>query len=153
MFRYLFAACIMLAGPALAEDCPNGAVYEATDSEGNLHLLQTASLADPFTFEMQSQGQLVWSMQAEYLCSNGISECWLSVQTNDEEPVDVPVETVSQGESVQYYVFAHLRQTLASMKMDDEQFDTVAQWSMERPDDLMASLAMPVNVYAFKSCK
>lgn len=154
MIRFFIAALLFLAGPAFAETCEKGAVFEAKDSDGNLHVLKTTNgLGDPFVFEMHTAGYLVWSLNAEEDCSDGISMCWMSVQTTEEEPIDIPVETIEEQGSLKYYVFAHLRQTLASMKMDDEQFDTMAQWNIERPDDPFESLAMPVNVYAFKSCR
>ncbi|WP_321447114.1 hypothetical protein [uncultured Cohaesibacter sp.] len=153
MIRFFIAASLFLAGPAFAETCENGAIFEAQDNDGNQHVLKTNGLVDPFIFEMHTAGHLVWTLEAEQGCSNGISVCWMSVQTTEEEPIDIPVETVQEGDGIKYYVFAHLRQTLASLKMDDEQFDTMAQWNIERPDDLFESLAMPVNVYAFKGCR
>nr|WP_321456355.1 hypothetical protein [uncultured Cohaesibacter sp.] len=153
MFRYLLASLLLLSGPALAQNCENGAIFEATDPEGNLQILKTKGVEEPFVFEMQSKGQLFWSFEAEQSCSNGNSFCWLSVQTTEEEPLDVPVETISEEGAIKYYVFAHLRQSLASMRTDDEQFDVIANWSAERPADPIESMAMPVNVYAFKACR
>nr|WP_319388604.1 hypothetical protein [uncultured Cohaesibacter sp.] len=153
MIRYILLALLLLTPAVHAEECANGALYEAEDNDGNLQTLKTSGPSDPFVLEKQADGQAVWTIEAEQGCSNGNSACWLQVVTTDEEPVDVPVETISEDGQVKYYVFAHLRQTLVSMKMNDEQFDTVADWHMARPDDFIAGMALPVNVYRFKSCR
>ena len=117
MIRFFIAASLFLAGPAFAETCENGAIFEAQDNDGNQHVLKTNGLVDPFIFEMHTAGHLVWTLEAEQGCSNGISGVL-------DERSDPPRKNRSiflsrlfrKGIASNYYVFAHLRQTLASFE-------------------------------------
>ncbi|WP_319499352.1 hypothetical protein [uncultured Cohaesibacter sp.] len=114
MIRIIVAALLLLSGPALADECKS--------SDGN-YVLKTGP--DTYTFKALDHGKTIWTIDADYACSQGIVFCGITFDTT-KGPFDLPVEFIEASNGEKYVVFSQASQSFASSYMRVDGFDVVA---------------------------
>ena len=99
--------------PAYADCTDQNAVWSATDDSIEVRLEITAMNWSPeIRFEGWKAGQMLWTLDGQINCSNGVVECGLDLPLSDGTSLGVPVELIRREENLtEYFVFAHLAQT------------------------------------------
>nr|WP_321980135.1 hypothetical protein [uncultured Cohaesibacter sp.] len=115
MIRIIFAALLLLSGPALAEEC--------SSEDGRYHLTIDGS---SYAFEAIENGSPVWAFDTEYGCSQGIPFCGITLDTS-KGPYDLPVEFVKAANGEKFVVISQASQSLASSYMRVPDFDVEAE--------------------------
>jgi hypothetical protein len=104
-------------------------------------------------FEGWDSNRLLWSLDGEVNCSNGVVFCGLSVPLTKGEPIDVPFEEIENADGdPEILVFAHLAQTtFRTQRYQDDPPSLIVSWaSGVSPSD--EPITLP-SVYRFLGCR
>lgn len=150
----ILAGCLLAfsyTSSALA--CENGELYvgqKNSASEG-YSLTTRFSTSGPFIFEKWQGKTHIWTVEGEFGCSNGVPICGLLLGDN-EEGIDILVESLEASNGERFYIFTHLSQTLHSKYRWNEAYEVKATWHVERAAQEDQQVILP-NIFRFESCR
>lgn len=81
-------------------------------------------------FERWEGQRLIWEIDGQILCSNGVVMCGLSVPLSNGQTLEAEFEEIASGVGPEYLVFAHLAQiTYRAQVYDPDQPRLAVKWA------------------------
>lgn len=116
MLKFVFALLFMVSSPAFAApNCADDkAIWSKKTDEGKVifYFSGTGLPATPVRFELWKNADMIWRINADISCSNGVVFCGLSVPLESGETIDAGFTTIyEEAKHAKYVIFDHLKQT------------------------------------------
>ncbi|WP_279482288.1 hypothetical protein [Aureimonas sp. SK2] len=147
---YTAAAIMLSLTAAAAETCEGqGMVWSGKQGKNEVRLYTPpSSPAGTYIFEGMTGGKPSWRVEADYACSNGDVICSLSIPLlGERSSLDVDEESIYEGGSPKYLIFANLSQHVAYAQRSGGAVQ-IKRYDKKASGE---TVALP-NSYAFKGC-